>query len=508
MRHRGRGGAAGRDGVALDAPRLLADPEVHPGPPGRPGGRRDRPAPPAVAAAAVADADRAAGDRRRPRPVRPAEARPPDLRDPPDREQPVALPPRPRADHAAAGHRGVRRRPGGVHRRIDRQPGPGGVRDRLPAAVRVHRRGAPQRRPGRPAPAAPARVHAAARGPVRRRPDPVRLGPVPAGALADGADRGVAAGLHRHPGEGEGVLAAGLHRGAARLEPGEAGEHQPALVRGGPPPVSAGPGTHHQRIGRVSLHVDVDRTQLLADPGSPQLPADLLARVPAQKSRQPTVAEHWLGRTAERGFPAYAMSLRGHGGSGGADRRRKTTIREYVHDVMQVAASLPRRAVLVGHGVGGLVVAQVLARYPAQAGVLVAPMTAGWRGLGSALLRHPFGTLPGAFGGSVGLRGGQLFSRGMAKDAVRRYRSRLDPSAPRVQYQLLFRRRLEPALPVTSVLVVGSGQDRLVGQRALQKVASRYGTEPLLFPGMGHDMMLDVRWAEPIDAILDWLPEA
>ncbi len=310
--------------------------------------------------------------------------------------------------------------------------------------------------------------------------------------------------------------------------------------------------------------MDVDRTQLLADPGSPQLPADLLARVPAQKSRQPTVAkptarrqptqvmrrkewasppvpvhreviselpsedagrppvlfvpglrhgawcfaEHWLGRTAERGFPAYAMSLRGHGGSGGADRRRKTTIREYVHDVMQVAASLPRRAVLVGHGVGGLVVAQVLARYPAQAGVLVAPMTAGWRGLGSALLRHPFGTLPGAFGGSVGLRGGQLFSRGMAKDAVRRYRSRLDPSAPRVQYQLLFRRRLEPALPGTPVLVVGSGQDRLVGQRALQKVASRYGTEPLLFPGMGHDMMLDVRWAEPIDAILDWLPEA
>jgi pimeloyl-ACP methyl ester carboxylesterase len=313
--------------------------------------------------------------------------------------------------------------------------------------------------------------------------------------------------------------------------------------------------------------VNADRTPLLTtpDPHAPQLPAELRARVPAQQSRKPVgdtrraarrqstrvmrrkdwasppvpvhreviselpaedtgrapvlfvpglrhgawcFAEHWLGRAAERGFPAYAMSLRGHGGSGGADRRRKITIREYVHDVMQVTASLPRRAVLVGHGVGGLVVAQVLARYPAQAGVLVAPLTSGWGALGASLLRHPFGTLPGAFGGSVGLRAGQLFSRGLAKEAARRYRSRLDPSAPKVQFELLLRRRREPALPGTPVLVVGSPQDRLVGQRALQKIAGRYGTEPLLFPGMGHDMMLDVRWAEPIDAILDWLSES
>ena len=40
---------------------------------------------------------------------------------------------------------------------------------------------------------------------------------------------------------------------------------------------------------------------------------------------------------------------------------------------------------------------------------------------------------------------------------------------------------------------------------ALTGAARRYGGAPLLFPGMGHDMMLDARWAEPIDAILDWL---
>ena len=58
------------------------------------------------------------------------------------------------------------------------------------------------------------------------------------------------------------------------------------------------------------------------------------------------------------------------------------------------------------------------------------------------------------------------------------------------------------------VLVVGSPDDRIVPDSAVRKVARRYGGAPLLFPGMGHDLMLDARWREPIDAILDWLEKA
>jgi hypothetical protein len=39
----------------------------------------------------------------------------------------------------------------------------------------------------------------------------------------------------------------------------------------------------------------------------------------------------------------------------------------------------------------------------------------------------------------------------------------------------------------------------------LRRAAERHGGAPLLFPGMGHDLPLDARWREPIDAILDWL---
>jgi hypothetical protein len=28
------------------------------------------------------------------------------------------------------------------------------------------------------------------------------------------------------------------------------------------------------------------------------------------------------------------------------------------------------------------------------------------------------------------------------------------------------------------------------------------------FPGVGHDLMLEARWREPLDAMLGWLPKA
>jgi pimeloyl-ACP methyl ester carboxylesterase len=200
-------------------------------------------------------------------------------------------------------------------------------------------------------------------------------------------------------------------------------------------------------------------------------------------------AEHWLERTAERGFPAYAMSLRGQGASGTAP---KTGLSAYVHDVVQVAASLPRQAVLLGHGASALVVARAMARYPARAGVLVSPV-----------MRASLNPL-----GRLRPRRGQLFSRDLPADVARGYVERLGPVPGRVRWQLFVAGTPEKPVGDPPVLVVGSPDDRLVPQAALARAASRYGGAPLLFPGMGHDLMLDARWTEPIDAILDWLEKS
>lgn len=216
--------------------------------------------------------------------------------------------------------------------------------------------------------------------------------------------------------------------------------------------------------------------------------------------------ERWLEHTANRGYPAYAMSLRGQGESGSAGR---VTLRAYVHDVVQVAARLPRRAVIVGHGVGGLAVAHALARYPARAGVLVAPVLGGFDTFVTALWRNPWGTLPAVFGGRLRTNRRQLFGNGVPAATARQYTEKLggDP-APLVQWQLLLNRGPEQPVGDPPVLVVGSPDDRVVPRKALERTARRFGGAPLLFPGMGHDMMLDTRWQEPIDAILDWLDKS
>jgi pimeloyl-ACP methyl ester carboxylesterase len=213
-------------------------------------------------------------------------------------------------------------------------------------------------------------------------------------------------------------------------------------------------------------------------------------------------AEHWLEHAASRGFPAYSVSLRGHGNSAPAPHAR---LADFVHDVTQVAAGLPRQAVLVGHGAGALVAAQAMARYPVRAGVLVAPVFGGVPTAFDLLRRNPAGTLPGLFGGSVRLRRPVLFSRDLPEGPANEFAARLDKVPGATQRQLIKRHEPEDPVGDPPVLVVGSPDDRLVSAAALDKVAKRYGGAPLLFPGMGHDMMLDARWQEPLDAMLDWL---
>ncbi|MDI6097982.1 alpha/beta fold hydrolase [Actinoplanes sp. NEAU-A12] len=202
-------------------------------------------------------------------------------------------------------------------------------------------------------------------------------------------------------------------------------------------------------------------------------------------------AEHWLGHAAGRGFPAYAVTPRP-----GGDPRAQ------VHDVVQVAASLPRQAVLVGHGAGGRVVARALGRYPARAAVLVAPALDGWAALGAALRSNPAGTVPALLGGRPRFSARQLFGPEFPAEQAAAHVERI---GVRPRAELFGRTSLPEPAGGPPTLVVGTPDDRVVSRPALDRAAARYGGAPLLFPGMGHLLMLETDWAEPIDAILDWL---
>lgn len=214
--------------------------------------------------------------------------------------------------------------------------------------------------------------------------------------------------------------------------------------------------------------------------------------------------ESWMAAAADRGWRSHAVSLRGHGGSDGRDRTRRWKLRDYEHDVMQAIVELPEPPVLVGHSMGGLVVRRVLERYPARAGVLVAP--AGARhGLGvlGKLLRHdPLNAARALTLQPVRLDRRNLFSD---LDDVRaeHYERLLEPASPLAQLEItLAPRRATATAPV---LVLGGADDALVPVRDVVRTARSYGTTAHVFRGMGHDLMLERRWREPLEVMFGWL---
>jgi pimeloyl-ACP methyl ester carboxylesterase len=243
---------------------------------------------------------------------------------------------------------------------------------------------------------------------------------------------------------------------------------------------------------------------------------ELLHRQPAEDTGRPPLLfvhglghgawcwEHWLAAAAEAGWPATAVSLRGHGGSPG--RLRTARLSQYVDDVITTAGSLPSPPVLVGHSMGGLVVQQALARYAARAAVLVAPVpaTPAVASLAAIARQHPLDALRIVVGGSLPLRPEYLFAE-LPPDEAQVHAGRCSGESAVVQYQLLLHRPAGPPLGAPPVLVLATPGDRLIPVRGVRSTARRYGADVQEFPGMGHDLMLDRRWREPCDAMLRWL---
>jgi pimeloyl-ACP methyl ester carboxylesterase len=214
-------------------------------------------------------------------------------------------------------------------------------------------------------------------------------------------------------------------------------------------------------------------------------------------------AENWLGATARRGFPAYAVSLRGHGGSGGAKRLGRTLMRDYVHDVMQTIAELPQPPVLVGHSMGAVVSQLVADRYPLRGLALLTPAPAhgALPAMLSAFPRHPGDVTAMVLGRTLPFHPETLFT-GLDRPTAERYIDRTGRESPLAQYELLRRRRLGPVR--FPVLVVGTPEDELIRVADVERTAETYGVEPVWLPGIGHDLMLDSGWETALDVVLDW----
>ena len=218
---------------------------------------------------------------------------------------------------------------------------------------------------------------------------------------------------------------------------------------------------------------------------------------------------------AARGYPAYALSLRGHGASGGADTMFIAGLDDYEADVEHIAGSLAVPPVFIGHSMGAAIVERIVAKRPVRGAALLAPLPpAGLLQIATRLasehpdyLIHMSGVDPSQLSGNVlhTLRP-FYFSANVPPGVLAEAAQHLNAESPRALFDLSL--RLHWALPTRDhrpVFVLGAEGDRICTPDDVRATARHHRVDAAIVPGLAHLLMLEPGWervAKPLEA---WL---
>ena len=223
--------------------------------------------------------------------------------------------------------------------------------------------------------------------------------------------------------------------------------------------------------------------------------------------------ENFLPYFAEKGFSSYAVSLRGHGASEGNEKLNWASIADYVEDVFKTVQKLSKTPVLIGHSLGGLVVQKFLEKHEARAAILLAPSPSnGMFRSGSRLffqhpllfakvfLRQDFQIVYG----TPELVKKNLFSVDADEEKIAEFTKRLGKESFRAAIEMIYNLP-NPKLVKTPILVLGGENDAVVQRRDIKKTAVTFNGDYKIFPDTAHDLMLERKWKEVADFMIDWL---
>jgi pimeloyl-ACP methyl ester carboxylesterase len=223
--------------------------------------------------------------------------------------------------------------------------------------------------------------------------------------------------------------------------------------------------------------------------------------------------EHFLPFFAARGFSAHAVSLRGHGKSGGRHKLKWASISDYVEDVFQAASRLPSRPVLIGHSLGGLVVQKYLEKHAAPAAILVAPSPSEGMFLSGLKiqLKNPWLMTRvmwkqdyAVMYSTPALAKKFLFSENADDEKIAGYVERFGSESYRAALEMIYNLP-KPEKIDTRMLVLGAENDAIIAPKKIEKTARVFGADLRIFPDMAHDMMLERGWEQVAEYMIDWL---
>ncbi len=232
---------------------------------------------------------------------------------------------------------------------------------------------------------------------------------------------------------------------------------------------------------------------------------------------------HFMPYFAERGWPCHALSLRGHGKSGGAMRLMTSRVGDYVEDLASAIEKIGTPPILVGHSMGAILIQHYLVENDAPAAIFMAPVPpSGLFGASMGLMMrdpHLFASMAmvqsGAFwmASPTSMRRA-LFSDGLDHDLVREYFQK-----PQAESPIAVMEMMGPGLPRRGeieavreknipMLVLGAENDAFFPGHLVAETAEALGVDFEVFPGMAHAMMLEPDWEAPAARMAAWLEEA
>jgi pimeloyl-ACP methyl ester carboxylesterase len=242
---------------------------------------------------------------------------------------------------------------------------------------------------------------------------------------------------------------------------------------------------------------------------------------PVNATRRPVLFVHgyfatssmftnWLPFFASHDVPAYAVNLRGRGGSRGDVDLGRVTISDFVDDAEKVARHLGK-PVVVGHSMGGLVAQCLAARDAVYAAVLISPAPPrGITVMSPRLAIKQLKYLPAIFGSRPVLPSREdlreiVFNR-TPRELQDEMLNQLVPDSGRAGKEMSI-----SGVPVDRdrvrcpMLVIGARDDQFIPVKIAERVARRYGAPVRILEGRGHMSIVEPGWESLADSIEQWI---
>ena len=224
----------------------------------------------------------------------------------------------------------------------------------------------------------------------------------------------------------------------------------------------------------------------------------------------PWYFENYQRFFAARGYPGYAVSLRGRAGSRAVRDIGRVSLEEFVTDALDVVRALGR-PIVVGHSMGGLV-AQRLAEEGATDTVVLLS-SASPRGIPLATPRLVLKQMKHL--GTLARSRPLVSSDADADDLIFSHipaaerpalRARLVPDSGRAARELSLGVVRIDEKRVNGAMLVGGGlEDRFVAPRVARALAKKYGAPCWQYPRHGHFLPMEPGWEVIAADVEGWI---